>query len=78
MTVQDEARLRRGHNDQSRLGHQCNETKEMKLNEIIYSPLTKQIDTISTRDNAKRRIPVSHKYPRVPYDGKQMGGPLDQ
>ncbi len=32
---------------------------------------------------AKRRIPVSHKYPPgdwtwVPYDGKQTGGPLDQ
>ncbi len=26
MTVQDEARLRRGHNDQSRRGHQCSET----------------------------------------------------
>jgi hypothetical protein len=26
VTVQDEARLRRGHNDQSRRGHQCTET----------------------------------------------------
>ncbi len=26
MTVQDEARLRRGHNDQSHQGHQCSET----------------------------------------------------
>jgi hypothetical protein len=26
VTVRDEARLRRGHNDQSRRGHQCSET----------------------------------------------------
>jgi hypothetical protein len=35
------------------------------------------------RDNANRRIPVSHKYHPgdwtwVPHDRKQMGGPLDQ
>jgi hypothetical protein len=38
VTVRDEARLRRGHNDQSRRGHQCSET--MLTGEFLFNKST--------------------------------------
>jgi hypothetical protein len=54
---------------------------EGKERALFPIPLPKSY--VLLRDNANRRIPVSHKYPpgdwtRVPHDGKQTGGPLDQ
>ncbi len=70
VTVQDKARLRRGHNDQSRRGHQCSETTLTGKSRFHIST-TPGIEPMSLMTGSKR---VVHWTSETWYERSEIAG----